>query len=336
MKMSNFLLPFAWIYGTIIHIRNLLYNIHFFKSQPSPIPSIVIGNLSMGGSGKTPMLLWIYNHLSSTKKIAFLSRGYGRKTKGFIQVTENRKPEDVGDEPLLIYSKTKNPYTFVCENRIIGIDKIKEKFPNIDLIILDDAFQHRRLKGDVNILLSDFNSPYFKDFFFPYGNLRDSKKEANRADIIVFTKVPENLTQLEKNHFIDKIKLLPNQSVFFSNLMYQNIQNAFTHDARSIPEECIVVSGIANPKPFINFLNSRTNIIKHFKYSDHHPFSLSDIKNWAKIGVSKNIITTEKDGIRLLKYKNEIKQLGLEILILPIEIEMDHTDLFFEKLNKLI
>jgi tetraacyldisaccharide 4'-kinase len=333
MKFRFFLFPLAFFYGTIIHIRNFLFDIQLFKSNPSTLPSIVIGNLSMGGNGKTPTLLWLYEVLKDNHNIAFLSRGYGRNTKGFRQVSALSTAKEVGDEPLLLYSKTQNPFTFVCENRFKGIEKIKNLFPKIDLVILDDAFQHRKLKADKYILLTEYDSPFFNDFYFPMGNLRDGKNQAKRADIIIVSKCPNSLQDTEKEIFIKKINPLPHQSVFFSTIEYEILKEVFENKNVSFPEECIAVSGIANPKLFIEAVSKKTKLIKHFNYPDHHSFSEKDIDSWSNTSNCKAIITTEKDAIRLIEYKDYLDSKNLKIFSLPIKIQIDNLELFLKILN---
>jgi tetraacyldisaccharide 4'-kinase len=333
MNISFFLFPLALIYGIVVYVRNFLYDIQFFKSKKSSIPSIVVGNLSMGGSGKTPMMLWLYSHLKDQKKIAFLSRGYGRNTKGFRQVNAMSTSDEVGDEPLLLYSKTQNQHTFVCEDRFQGIEKIKNLFPKIDLVILDDAFQHRKLKADKYILITEYDTPFFEDFYFPMGNLRDAKNQAKRADIIIVSKCPDSLQNTEKEHFTKKINLLPHQSIFFATIEYESIKEVFEYKNVSFPEDCIAVSGIANPKLFIEAVSKKTKLIKYFNYPDHHPFSKKDIDSWSNFFACKTIITTEKDAIRLLEHRDYLESKNLKLYSLPIKMQIDNLELFLKVLN---
>jgi tetraacyldisaccharide 4'-kinase len=333
MNISFFLFPLAFIYGIVVYVRNFLYDIQFFKSKKSSIPSIVVGNLSMGGSGKTPMMLWLYSHLKDQKKIAFLSRGYGRNTKGFRQVNAMSTSDEVGDEPLLLYSKTQNQHTFVCEDRFQGIEKIKNLFPKIDLVILDDAFQHRKLKADKYILITEYDAPFFEDFYFPMGNLRDGKNQAKRADIIIISKCPDSLHDTEKEIFIKKTNPLPHQSVFFATIEYELLKDVFENNNASFPEDCIVVSGIANPKLFIEAVSKKTKLIKYFNYPDHHPFSNKDIDSWSNFSDCKTIITTEKDAIRLLEHRDYLESKNLKLYSLPIKMQIDNLELFLKILN---
>ena len=333
MNISFFLFPLAFIYGIVVYVRNFLYDIQFFKSKKSSIPSIVVGNLSMGGSGKTPMMLWLYSHLKDQKKIAFLSRGYGRNTKGFRQVNAMSTSDEVGDEPLLLYSKTQNQHTFVCEDRFQGIEKIKNLFPKIDLVILDDAFQHRKLKADKYILITEYDTPFFEDFYFPMGNLRDGKNQAKRADIIIISKCPDSLHDTEKEIFIKKINPLPHQSVFFATIEYELLKDVFENKNVSFPEDSIVVSGIANPKLFIEAVSKKTKLIKYFNYPDHHPFSKKDIDSWSNFFACKTIITTEKDAIRLLEHRDYLESKNLKLYSLPIKMQIDNLELFLKVLN---
>lgn len=333
MKFRFFLFPLAFLYGIIIHIRNFLFDIQLFKSNKSTLPSIVIGNLSMGGSGKTPTLLWLYDVLKTNQNIAFLSRGYGRNTKGFRQVSAMSTAKEVGDEPLLLYSKTQNQHTFVCEDRVEGIEKIKNLFPKIDLVILDDAFQHRKLKADKYILITEYDAPFFEDFYFPMGNLRDGKNQANRADIIIVSKCPNSLQDAEKEIFIKKLNPLPHQSVFFATIEYELLKDVFENKNVSFPESCIAVSGIAKPKLFIEAVCKKTKLVKHFNYPDHHSFSKKDIDSWSNFSDCKAIITTEKDAIRLIAHKDYLESKNLKIYSLPIKMQIDKLELFLKILN---
>jgi tetraacyldisaccharide 4'-kinase len=333
MNISFFLFPLALIYGIVVYVRNFLYDIQFFKSKKSSIPSIVVGNLSMGGSGKTPMMLWLYSHLKDQKKIAFLSRGYGRNTKGFRQVNEMSTSDEVGDEPLLLYSKTQNTLTFVCEDRILGIDRIHSLYPEVEYVLLDDAFQHRKLNADKYLLITEYNAPFFEDFYFPMGNLRDAKNQAKRADIIIISKCPDSLQDTEKEIFIKKINPLPHQSVFFATIEYELLKDVFENNNASFPEDCIVVSGIANPKLFTEAVSKKTKLIKHFNYPDHHPFSNKDIDSWSNFSDCKTIITTEKDAIRLLEHKDYLESKNLKLYSLPIKMQIDNLELFLKILN---
>jgi len=333
MKFRFFLFPLAFIYGIIVHIRNFLFDIEVFKSNPSSIPSIVIGNLSTGGSGKTPMLIWLYSVLKDNHNIAFLSRGYGRKSNGFRQVSAMSTAKEVGDEPLLLYSKTQNQHIFVCEDRFDGIEKIKNLFPQIGIVILDDGFQHRKLKADKYILITEYNAPYFEDFYFPMGNLRDGKNQAKRADIIIVSKCPESLQDVEKEHFITKLNPLPHQSVFFATIEYELVKEVFENKNVSLPERCIAVSGIAKPKLFIEAISKKIKLVKHFNYPDHHSFSEKDIESWSNFSDCKAVVTTEKDAIRLIEYKDYLDSKNLKIYSLPIKMQIDKLELFLKILN---
>lgn len=333
MKFRFFLFPLAFIYGIIIHIRNFLFDIKVFKSNPSSISTIVIGNLSMGGSGKTPMLIWLYSVLKDNHNIAFLSRGYGRNSKGFKQVSAKSTAKELGDEPLLLYLKTKNQHTFVSEDRLDGIEKIKNLFPKIDLVILDDAFQHRKLKADKYILITEYNTPFFEDLYFPMGNLRDGKNQAKRADVIIVSKCPDSLQEIEKENFITKLNPLPHQSVFFATIEYELVKDVFENKNVSFPERCIAVSGIAKSKLFVEAVSEKIKLVKHFDYPDHYSFSEKDIDSWSKFSDCKVIVTTEKDAIRLIEHKDYLDSKNLKIYSLPIKMKIDKIELFLKILN---
>ena len=221
-KIRLILLPFSWIYGSILAIRNYLYDKGIFKSETISIPSICVGNLSMGGTGKTPHVDYITSHfVSKSVKTAILSRGYGRKTKGVIEVLVNSTSSEVGDEPLFYKTKFKdNTSVYVAENRVKGANELLEKHPKTEVLILDDAFQHRRFRAQVNVLITDFSNLFSNDFVVPAGNLREFRSGKNRADIIVVSKCPENLSKEKKVEIRNSLHF-KNENIFFSKIQYR-------------------------------------------------------------------------------------------------------------------
>lgn len=312
--LRKLLFPFSLLYGGITALRNLLYNKGWLKSKSYNLPIICVGNLSTGGTGKSPMIEFLVSFLKDNHKLAVLSRGYKRKTTGYLEVLENSVVEEVGDEPLQFKKKFPEIIVAVCEDRQTGIEKLKSL---ADVILLDDAFQHRKVKASLNILLTSFDKLYSNDCLLPAGNLREPRFGAKRAAIIVVTKCPENL----KNSTIETIKRKlnpkPNQEVYFSKIGYSTeIKNYVA--AKPIDylndKEFLLVTGIANPKPLVAFLKNKGLKFEEKSFPDHHNFTTSEI---VQLKNHKLILTTEKDFMRLQSIANDV-----EIYYLPIRTEI--------------
>jgi tetraacyldisaccharide 4'-kinase len=318
MKFLRFLLfPFTLIYDLITRIRNLFFDVGFLKQTSFNIPIIVVGNLSVGGTGKTPQIEYLIRLLKDGFKTAVLSRGYKRKTKGFVLLNGTHSAEDVGDEPLQYFKKFKDIDVAVDANRVGGILKlITETSPN--LVLLDDAFQHRKVKGSFYILLTKYDDLFTDDFLLPTGNLRESRVGAKRADIILVTKCPIDLSETSKNNIRDKFKKYKT-NVFFTAISYDlktsGYNSIFVDDLKDF--EVLLITGIANPKPLVSFLNEKNVIFKHLKFSDHHNFTDKEIekikKDFDGLNSSKKLIlTTEKDYVRLESSIENISFLGIQ------------------------
>ncbi|CAM1344446.1 tetraacyldisaccharide 4'-kinase [Tenacibaculum amylolyticum] len=306
MKLVRFLLfPFAIIYDIITSIRNLFFDRGILKSTSFKIPVIAVGNLSVGGTGKTPQIEYLIRLLKDDYKIAVLSRGYKRKTKGFQLVNDSHTAEDVGDEPLQFYSKFKGIHVAVDVNRTEGIQKLQELIQP-DIVLLDDAFQHRKVNAGHYILLTKYNDLYSKDFLLPTGNLRESRSGAKRAKSIVVTKCPSDMSDIEREKIKKQLKVLPEQQVFFTTISYdEDIKGE--EKAINITdlkdEKVTLVTGIANPTPLLSYLDEKEIEYKHVKFPDHHHFSSQDILKIEATRKQLNedgiILTTEKDYVRL-------------------------------------
>lgn len=323
------LYPFSLIYGVITFFRNKLYDWSLFKSKEFDFPVIVVGNLNVGGVGKTPHIEYLIRLLNHYK-LATLSRGYKRDTKGFYLANNTSTACEVGDEPLQFKSKFNDIVVAVDEKRVRGIQTIKNKFPDTQIILLDDAYQHRAVKPGINILVTDYSRLYINDTTLPSGRLREWSMGSNRADIIIVSKTPDVLSPIDIRRIKEDLKPKPYQEIFFSYTKYKELQ-AFTPFAKTIDlnEEknntVLLVTGIAKPDSLYYYLKLRYNSVEHIKYEDHHPFSAKDldhIKNeFAQLyGKNKIIITTEKDIMRLSlpEIFNELKE--LPIFYIPIEI----------------
>ena len=322
MKMFRFLLfPFAIIYDVITRIRNFCFDAGIFKETSFKIPIIVVGNLSVGGTGKTPQIEYLIRLLKETYKTAILSRGYKRKTEGYLLLNNSHSAEDVGDEPLQYFKKFTNISVAVDANRVVGITKlIEDKFPEV--VLLDDAYQHRKVKGSFYILLTKYDDLFVDDFLLPTGSLRESRRGAKRADVILVTKCPENLSKDAQNRVIQKLKKYQ-KKVFFTTISYNDKTSGkievLIDDLKDY--DVLLVTGIANPTPLLSFLNNKKVNFKHLKYSDHHHFSNQEIDfikdEYSKLTSSKKIIlTTEKDYVRLENKMEEISFLGIRTLFI--------------------
>lgn len=330
-----YLYPFSLGYHIITGSRNIFYNLGMFKSTKLTSPIVNVGNLSVGGSGKSPMVMYLADLLSKHYRTGVLSRGYGRITKGYLITNYESNYKTVGDEAMQLFERFKNRFVIgVSENRVFGAKKIISDM-DLDVLILDDAYQHRAINPGFNILMTDYNDPYFKDFLLPAGDLRESRSGMKRAQIIMVSKCPENLTEEKKQYYISRIRPQHYQKVFFSSINYD--ENVFSKD-KSLPDnnlsyyDILLITGIANPKPLINHLSKFSNKVKHLKFRDHHNFSDSDIKSiiseYKKLGEYKIILTTEKDYVRLksFDYLRDI------VYYWPINVNIDRA----EEFNKII
>ena len=334
MNLIKYLYPLGSVYGWGLQLRNRLYNNGFFRSEKSPVFSICIGNLALGGTGKTPLTEYLIEFFKSNDVgVAVLSRGYKRKTRGYIQASEESMSDEIGDEAFQIHQKFPDIKVFVNENRVEGVYRLYGENPEIQLVLLDDAFQHRAIKANRNILVTRYDRLYIDDHYIPAGTLRDHKIRANDADVVVVSNCPKNLDVAEKNKITGKLKLLNHQKLFFSGVSYQLALPLFPEYENQDFNRCIVVTGIANPESFINHIDKEYEIVKHFNYPDHYNFSMSDVLRWKdKIGVGESIglITTEKDATRLLQFENELKDLS--IVVLPIKNHFYGDEKKFEAL----
>ena len=310
--MRLVLYPFSILYAIVTNLRNLLFDIGIFPSKTFDIPIICIGNLSVGGTGKTPLSFYIISVLEG-KNIAVLSRGYGRNTTAYQEVSSKSKAEKVGDVPLLLKQKHPSCLVVVDENRNRGIAKILKSHPKIDVILLDDGFQHRSVKAGLNILITDYNLPYYKDVLLPMGTLRESKKGSERADIIVVSKSPNEINPTEKKGIIQQLGVFITQKCYFSQIQYKNWKCITTNEGFLVEEKYSItlVTGIASPTPLLENLTENEHSVSHLEYADHHNYTLKDIEdiltkynqdNSAK----KLILTTEKDAVKLREFEKEL------------------------------
>jgi tetraacyldisaccharide 4'-kinase len=293
---------------------------------------IIVGNLSVGGTGKSPMVEYLIALLKNDFSVAALSRGYKRKTKGYVLAEEGTTALEIGDEPMQFHLKYPDISIAVGEERIVAVPQLLHDKPETEVIILDDAFQHRSIKAGLNILLSEYSNLFMHDFFLPTGDLRDQRSSYKRAEVIVVTKCPDDLSVEEKNEIIKDIQPLEHQRIFFTSIEYGTPYHIITKQTRSITtkDEILLVCGIANPKPLQDFLLENANTYYMQAYSDHHIFTIDDLKDIEKRfkeidSDNKFIVTTEKDAVRLFKFREQLVKLPLYVL--PIK----HKFLFEEE-----
>ena len=331
--MKYLLLPFALLYGAIIAIRNYLYDKNIQKSFSFDMPVIGIGNLSAGGTGKTPMAEYVLQLCAANGyKAVLMSRGYGRQTSGFILADEAATALTIGDEPYQVYRKLPQVHVAVCEDRLDGIRNILAELPETQVIVLDDCYQHRSLKPSFMVLLTGYNAPYYKDFLLPVGMLREWVAGRKRADVIVMTKCP---AAIDKPSLIKKLKPLSGQKVFFTGIANGDLIN-FNTNKTDFPLEklstfsILLFSGIANAKPLENYLKSNAKDVKTIDFGDHHRYSANDIQKFITafkdLNGDKIIITTEKDASRLAGTKEAEMLSGLPLYYLPIAVQWDEKE----------
>lgn len=325
-KLRKILFPFSIAYDGVTFLRNWLFDKNYLEQTAFDVPIICVGNLNVGGTGKTPMIEFLIGILKNDFKVAVLSRGYKRKTTGFQLVDVNNDVHEVGDEPLQFKLKFPDIIVAVDANRRRGINKLKNI---VDVVLLDDAFQHRKVKPFFSILLTSFSNLYINDLVLPAGNLRESKTGAKRADCVVVTKCPENLPYSKQQHIQFDLRLEPHQQVYFSSISYASLiqgNEQSKHIEYLEEKEFVLVTGIANPTPFVDYLKSLDLSFKHFKYRDHHNFSAQEL---LKLDQENIILTTEKDFMRL---KNHIMK--AELYYLPISVSfLNKEEGFIERIQ---
>ncbi|MCL6258298.1 tetraacyldisaccharide 4'-kinase [Aquiflexum sp. TKW24L] len=323
------LYPLSRIYDGITRYRNKMFDSGKKRSTEFLIPTVVVGNLNLGGSGKTPMVEFLVESLKNQYQLATLSRGYGRKTKGFLLASQGLGPSDLGDEPFQIFSKFGNEVTVaVGEERVMAIPQIIYHRPETELIVLDDAFQHRYVKADFYILLTTYQNPFFRDKVLPIGTLRESATGAKRADVIIVTKCPPNLSYDEKTTIQGKIKEFADVPILFAGIKYSNPEPLFQQTAKP-PKKAILVSGIANERLFEQEAEKRFEVVEKITFADHHRYTLADvgrISELAKKHEGAMVLTTEKDAVKLKDGAFHEYLVEIPIFALPIKVDLAEND----------
>jgi tetraacyldisaccharide 4'-kinase len=326
--LKPLLFPFSLLYGLAVWLRNKVYDKGIYASIEFSLPVISVGNLSTGGTGKTPHIEYLIALLQYEFQVATMSRGYKRRSSGFQVAGAGADAYLLGDEPMQFHQKFRDAIVTVCEDRMTGIPELIGRYPQTEVILLDDAYQHRSVKPGLNILVMDFQKPFYKDHILPFGSLREGRRRYDRADIIIVSKCPETLSETGRQEMVKLIKPFPNQKIFFTKTVYKGFLDFYTHGNAPLPPKAnlVLVSGIANPSPLLGNLRGQSNYVHLLGYPDHHYFTQKDLEEiketfdkWQES--SKIIVTTEKDAMRLSLHIEQLREWGLPILVAPIQIE---------------
>ena len=345
IKIREWLLPLSWLYGLGVWIRSLLFKIGILKSRAFDIPIISVGNITVGGSGKTPHVEYLVKLLKEDMKVAVLSRGYKRKSRGYVLADAETPMPRIGDEPYQMKEKFTDVYVAVDRKRTRGICRLMEDkdTDDVDVILLDDAFQHRYVKPGINFLLVDYHRLIIYDKLLPAGCLREPQKGKERADIVIVTKCPKDLRPMEYRVLTKAMQLYPYQSLYFTSLEYSPMRQLFGEKERDVDslktgEQVLLLTGIASPKQLLHDLQIHTCNIQQMFYADHHQFTAKDVRHinqhFAAIPQPKLIITTEKDAARLKYTKGLSDEVKQHLFVLPVHIRFMHGQEEFN--NKII
>ncbi|MFA4182680.1 tetraacyldisaccharide 4'-kinase [Xylanibacter rodentium] len=332
IKINNWLLPLSWIYGSLIRLRNTLFEVGMLKSHSFDVPLISVGNITVGGTGKTPHVEYLIRLLQDKFRVAVLSRGYKRKSRGFVIANEESTVKDIGDEPYQMKQKFPHVTVAVDKNRHNGINKLTEgeAGKKIDVVLLDDAFQHRYVKPGINILLVDYHRLIIYDKLLPAGRLREPLSGKDRADIVIVTKCPRDLKPMEFRVITKAMCLYPYQHLYFTMLDYDALRPIYCGEERpldtiSADDHILLLTGIASPRQMIVDLSPYSTHIQPLTFGDHHTFTARDVEKinetFADMPGPKLIITTEKDATRLFGLKGLSKEVRHNIYTLPVKIE---------------
>lgn len=323
-----FLAPISWIYGLVLSIRNRLYDSGARKSVTYDIPIVCVGNITVGGTGKTPTCEMLIDYFRDKYNVALLSRGYGRKTKGYLEVSPKSSYRKVGDEPKQIKMKFPETVVAVCEDRQEGIRRIRVEHPEVNLIVMDDGFQHRSIEAKIYIVMVDYTRPMDKDHLLPLGSLRDSPRQLKRAHYVVVTKCPPDMTALDRRITRKRLELLPYQRLFFTQTVTGDSYPAFPDYAEGYVRAGANVVGMAaigNPLPFVENLKRRYNLVGELLFPDHHPYHVRDLRKMGealeKAPEGTVIVTTEKDAVKLGSGAKIPEALRSRIFVQPIEMK---------------
>ncbi|WP_229321113.1 tetraacyldisaccharide 4'-kinase [Larkinella knui] len=338
--------PLSWLYGGITDLRNFLYDRNITTILRPPIYTIGVGNLTVGGTGKTPHVDYLVSVFKKAGPIATLSRGYGRKTRGFRIVTDGDTADSVGDEPLLLYRKhgkirlPNQPEVIVSvgEKRAEAIPRLLLAEPDLQLVILDDAFQHRAVQPHLNLLLMDYNRPFYRDRPFPGGRLRERRRGAQRADVVLVTKCPDELDLAEQKTIREHIRAYGRADVpvFFTAIRYGlpvDFTTSKPDDRNEIQKPVVLVSGIARPEPLENYVRKHFSLVRHLRFADHHPYTAGDLERIRRaLPPGSTVLTTEKDFVKLAPLLAETGADRSTFQYLPIEVNFLDGEEEFRKM----
>lgn len=331
IKIREWLLPLSWIYGVGVSFRNWLFNVGLLHQQSYDIPVIAVGNITVGGTGKTPHVEYLVRMLDSIARVAVLSRGYKRKSKGYVLADDNSTVTEIGDEPFQVKRKFRNIYVAVDANRRQGIDRLinDEATKDVDVILLDDAFQHRYVKPGINILLVDYHRLVIYDKLLPAGRLREPLSGKQRADFVIVTKCPEDLKPMDIRVLTKAMNLFPYQELFFTTMEYGDLYSLYHQGtAMALPDlkkyNVLLLAGIASPEEMENDIRLKCRSLTPLTFNDHHSFTQKDVETinqaFAKLDGPKVIVTTEKDSTRLLQTEGLSQEVKDSLYVLPIQV----------------
>ena len=345
IKTNEWLVPLSWFYGLGVKLRNTLFETGILKSRSFKIPIIAVGNITVGGTGKTPHVEYLTELLRQKFRVAVLSRGYKRKSKGFIMADNHSTVNDIGDEPFQMKQKFPDVTVAVDKNRCHGIDQLTNRNEKLDVVLLDDAFQHRYVKPGINILLVDYHRLIIYDKLLPAGRLREPLSGKKRADIVIVTKCPQDLKPMDYRVITKAMDLFPYQHLYFSTIGYKPLRNAFRKGVANLnyqtdlkDKNVLLLTGIASPKQLIHDLTPFTNSIHPLTFNDHHQFTSKDVERineaFAALPSPKLLVTTEKDTTRLTIVEGLSDEVRNNTYVLPVEIQfmLDQQHMFNENI----
>jgi tetraacyldisaccharide 4'-kinase len=328
------LLPISFIYGLVVTFRNVLYKYNILKSNKPNIATICVGNISLGGTGKSPMVIYLAQLLQKKFQIAVLSRGYKRNSKGLLFFNSETTPNQIGEEPYMIAKAIPFAPVVVHENRVDGLQAIQNQVKNVNCVILDDAFQHRKLTALINVVLVDYNHPFYNDYYLPTGNLRDATSRMYDATMVVVTKCPNELSI--KNANVVKSKMnLKNIPVYFATIKYHQPIAVFKNQkiALSKNQQVLLVSAIANVDPLCHYLKQNVLQVEKMEYADHHHFTQQNIDDIISKAKQKNaiVLTTDKDAVKLKAFAS-LESIDLYTIPITIQLLFNQANEFEEKI----
>lgn len=333
IKINEWLLPFSWLYGIGVGVRNAMFDLGILKSRSFKVPVISVGNITVGGSGKTPHVEYLIRLLSKKSQVAVLSRGYKRKSKGYVLAGKDTTMSEIGDEPYQMHRKFDGIYVAVDKDRCHGIERLTsdEETKDTDVILLDDAYQHRYVKPGINILLVDYHRLIIYDKLLPAGRLREPMSGKTRADIVIVTKCPKDLKPMSFRVLTRAMSLFPYQHLYFTCLEYGEITPLFPEGRKGINDigedtNVMLLTGIASPEQMEKDLKSKYNSITPLRFSDHHQFDEKDVETinqaFSEMPSPKAIITTEKDSTRLEGLEGLSDEVRKSLYVIPIEVKV--------------